>query len=85
MAHKNSSYRAWVAVTVYDLAQLREYAWQRAKAIGMSEDEFDQGSHDDPESNATYWLGWAFDAGTPEHCGFQIEGSGCDFEGVDLV
>lgn len=78
-------YRIWVAVIVHDLTQLREYAAKRAADAGMSENEFVTGEHDEPEANVRYWLGWAFDSGTPENCGFNIEDSGADYEGEDLV
>lgn len=64
-----------VDVTIQDLPELKAYALKRAIECGMTEAEFNEGECDDPSDNISYWLGWCFDAGTPEHCGFQIESS----------
>ncbi|WLA80310.1 hypothetical protein [Bradyrhizobium elkanii] len=64
-----------IDVTVYDMAELKAYALKRAIGAGMTEAEFNEGEHDEATDNLSYWLGWCFDAGTPEHCGFQIESS----------
>lgn len=75
------AYQIQINVTVHDLDLLKAYALGRALASGLSEAEFNEGEHDAPEDNITYWLGWAFDSGTPPNCGFDIEDSGCVFEG----
>lgn len=71
-------YRVFVDVLIFDLVQLRGAALARAKAAGMGEAEFGNGEHDDPADNASYWLGWIFDHGTPPDCGIEIENSGCE-------
>jgi hypothetical protein len=69
----DKSFRVNIDVTVYDMAQLRDYAMQRALVDArMPAAEFETGESEDAESNISYWLGWAFDAGTPEGCGFQM-------------
>jgi hypothetical protein len=77
-----SNYQIRIDVSVYDLAQLRAYALKRAlnDCNGMTEAEFTNGDHDDPEDNVSYWLGWCFDAGTPPNCGFEIQESETIFE-----
>lgn len=64
-----------IDVTVDDLDLLRAYALKRAIEAGMTEAEFDAEAPDEPRDNLSFWLGWCFDAGTPEGCGFQIESS----------
>lgn len=64
-----------IDVTIHDLTELKNHALARAMDAGMSAAEFNGGEHDEPADNISYWLGWAFDAGTPDGCGFQIEGS----------
>lgn len=71
-------YRVYVEVRIHDLTLLRAAALARAIAAGMGAEEFANGEHDEPADNASYWLGWFFDSGTPENCGFEIENSGCD-------
>jgi hypothetical protein len=75
----DKAFRVHIDVTIHDLEQLRDYALQRALIdTQMSAAEFETGESEDTESNIAYWLGWAFDAGTPEGCGFQIENSGVE-------
>lgn len=64
-----------VDVTIHDLDLLRDYALRRALASGVSRGEFFQGQHEEKSDNIAYWIGWAFDAGTPENCGFEIQSS----------
>lgn len=71
-------YRVYVDVELVDYKELRSYALSRALAAGMTEAEFSEGEHGEEDDNASYWLGWAFDAGTPERCGFSITESGCE-------
>jgi hypothetical protein len=65
-----------VEVQVQDHAELRAYALRRAIEGGIDEQEFETGETGETSAeNVDYWLCWAFDAGTPEQCGFQINHS----------
>ena len=65
-----------IEVEVNDIAELRTYALQRALAeCNIDEAEFETGESDDVGKNVRYYLCWAFDAGTPRNCGFQIDNS----------
>jgi hypothetical protein len=74
-------YTVTVEVDINDLPELRAYALHRAITLcDIDEAEFETGEHptadgDVSEHNIRYWLAWAFDAGTPPLCGFQIENS----------
>jgi len=68
-------YQIQVDVNVTDPAELRDYALERAHFAGISLKEFRSGETTVESENIEYWLGWAFDAGTPEGCGFEIEES----------
>jgi hypothetical protein len=70
-----STYQIRIDVEVYDLSELRAYALKRCHEAGMNVTEFETGEHDDPEANVTYWLGWAFDSGSPVNAGFRIDDS----------
>ena len=78
---RKRQYEIQVNVEVTDIAELREYAMERAHFAGMSLKEFLSGESPDPNENIEYWLGWAFDAGTPEGCGFEIQDSRTVYEG----
>jgi hypothetical protein len=68
-------YQIQVDVNVTDPNELRDYAMKRAHDAGISKKEFLQGECNEAGCNIEYWIGWAFDAGTPEGCGFEIENS----------
>lgn len=79
---KSDAYRIEVEVTLIDPRELREYALKRALESGnVTLADFANGevyASDGAyalQENIKYWLGWAFDAGTPLRCGFQIEES----------
>lgn len=69
------NYQVQVSVEVTDVAELRDYAMKRACDAGMSKKEFLSGEACELADNIEYYLGWAFDAGTPEEAGFRIEQS----------
>ncbi|MDE2020562.1 MAG: hypothetical protein KGJ13_09525 [Patescibacteria group bacterium] len=75
------AYQVQISVSVNDLAELREYAMERALTSGCTKHEFEYGEAEAAEDNIEYWLTWAFDAGTPEGCGFEIEDSQTVYEG----
>lgn len=76
----SAHYRVYVDVIVNDTEELRKFALSRAMASGVTAESFAEGDHEgnDADLNVRYWLGWAFDAGTPDNCGFQIENSGVE-------
>lgn len=77
---KPSQHRVWIDVDVCDIAALKAYAEKRAIDGGMSVEEFTTGEHEgeDLGLNISYWLMWAFDAGTPLDAGFEIIDSGVE-------
>lgn len=77
-------YTATIEITVNtdDRPTLRAYAMSRAIShCGMSETEFVHYENEAYADNAEieFWLGWAFDAGTPDDGGFQIESSQVEY------
>jgi len=74
-------YQVQIDVRVHDVAELRAFALARAVEAGISKADFIDQECDDPQDNVEYWLGWVFDAGTPEGCGIEIEDSRAVYEG----
>lgn len=74
-------YCVMVDVEVQDDAALREYALKRASQAGMSFEDFGQ-LEGNEEDRRAFYLGWAFDNGTPDGCGFEIQQSNVEGSGL---
>lgn len=71
----SATYQVKIDVMVENEAELRAYAWKRAKEAGISADEFKHYEAMEYTDKFAFYLTWAFDNGTPAACGFSIDTS----------
>lgn len=80
----DNMFRVIVEVEVKDRQQLAAFAKKRALEGGMTAQEFDvyQDVAYQNDDEIGFWLGWAFDNGTPPDSGFAIEQTTVESNGI---